>query len=157
MGTFSFKSSGKSTEQRLVEKIEATKTPIGIKTPLELNYGEGSEILVTYTSLAETVSDNLRNLLLTNWGERLGLYNFGANLKPLMTELVSQDDFDSAAIERIRDATAKWMPFVSLDSYVSTVNRQDNRSLARINILITYNIPTLGINGKQLEINLSAM
>lgn len=157
MGTFSFKSSGKTPEQRLVEKIEATKTPIGIKTPLELNYGIGTEIFVTYDNLASTVSDNLRNLLLTNWGERLGFYDFGANLRPLMSELVSQDDFDSTAIERISTAVSKWMPFVSLDNYVSTVDRQDNRDLARINILITYNIPTLGITGKQLEINLSAM
>jgi phage baseplate assembly protein W len=156
VGTFSFKSVGKTPEQKLVEKIESTKTPIGIKTPLRLNYGDG-EILVTYYSLAETVHDNLKNLILTNWGERLGLYNFGANLKPLMTELVSQDDFDTAAIERIGTAVSKWMPYVSLDNYTSVINRNDNRILAKINIQITYNVPTLNVTNKLLEINLYAM
>jgi len=156
VGSYSFKSVGKTQEQRLVEKIESTKTPIGIKTPLKLNYGEG-EILATYDSLGDTVQDNLKNLLLTNWGERLGLYNFGANLTPLVTEFVSQDDFDNAAIERISTAVSRWMPFVSLENYVSTVDRSNNRFLAKIDIRITYNVPTLGVSNKLLEINLYAM
>lgn len=156
MGTYSFKSVGKTPEQRLVERIESTRTPIGIKTPLRLNYGDG-EIVATYSTLAETVHDNLKNLILTNWGERLGLYNFGANLRPLMSELVSQDDFDSTAIERISAAVSKWMPFVSLENYISTNDRKDNRLLAKINIQITYNVPNLNIVNRLLEINLYAM
>jgi len=156
VGTYSFKSVGKTPEQRLVERIESTRTPIGIKTPLRLNYGDG-EIVATYSTLAETVHDNLKNLILTNWGERLGLYNFGANLRPLMSELVSQDDFDSTAIERISAAVSKWMPFVSLENYISTNDRKDNRLLAKINIQITYNVPNLNIVNRLLEINLYAM
>jgi len=157
VATYSFKSSGKTVEQRLVEKIEATRIPIGIKTPLEINQGEGTDILVTYDTLEETVGDNLRNLLLTNWGERLGLYDFGANLRPLMSELVSLEDFDSAAIERISSAVSRWMPYVSLDNYTSSTVRENNRDLARINIRITYNVPTLNVTNKLLEINLNAM
>ena len=157
MGSYSFKSAGKTTEHRLVEQIETSKVPIGIKTPLQINEGEDSEIFVTYDNLASVVSDNLRNLLLTNWGERLGFYNFGANLRPLLTELASQDDFDTAAIERINAAVTKWMPFVSLENYMSDSLKYDNRSLARIVIRITYNVPTLGVTNKMLEINLGAM
>jgi phage baseplate assembly protein W len=157
VSTYSFKSSGKTAEQRIVEKIEATRIPIGIKTPLEINQGEGADILVTYETLEETVQDNLRNLLLTNWGERLGLYDFGANLRPLMSELVSLEDFDSSAIERISSAVSRWMPYVSLDNYTSSTVRENNRNLARINIQITYNVPTLGVTNKLLEINLNAM
>jgi len=157
MGSYSFKSAGKTTEQRLVEQIETSRVPIGIKTPLQINEGEDSEIFVTYDNLTSVVNDNLRNLLLTNWGERLGFYNFGANLRPLLTELTSQDDFDTAAIERINAAVTKWMPFVSLDNYMSDSIKYDNRSLARIVIRITYNVPTLGVTNKMLEINLSAM
>ena len=157
MGSYSFKSAGKTTEQRLVEQIETSRVPIGIKTPLQINEGEDSEIFVTYDNLTSVVNDNLRNLLLTNWGERLGFYNFGANLRPLLTELTSQDDFDTAAIERINAAVTKWMPFVSLENYMSDSIKYDNRSLARIVIRITYNVPTLGVTNKMLEINLSAM
>lgn len=157
MGSYSFKSAGKTTEQRLVEQIETSKVPIGIKTPLQINEGEDGEIFVTYDNLARVVNDNLRNLLLTNWGERLGFYNFGANLRPLLAELTSQDDFDTAAIERINAAVTKWMPFVSLENYMSDSLKYDNRALARIVIRITYNVPTLGVTNKMLEINLGAM
>lgn len=142
----------------MVERLEAARVPIGIKTPLELNTGDGTEILVTYLTLEETVHDNLKNLLLTNWGERLGLYDFGANLRPLMSELVSLDDFDSAAIERINNAVTKWMPFVTLENYISDNDRTvDTRSLAQISIKITYSVAALGVTSKLLEIILSAM
>jgi phage baseplate assembly protein W len=157
MGSYSFKSAGKTVEQRLVEQIESTRIPIGIKTPLEIRDGNGNDIFVTYDNLASVVNDNLRNLLLTNWGERLGFYNFGANLRPLLSDLVSQDDFDTAAIERINSAVSKWMPYVSLENYISDTVRVDNQSLARIVLRITYNVPTLGVTNKMLEINLSAM
>lgn len=157
MGTYSFKSVGKTTEQRLVEKLELSKQPIGIKTPIALDQGDGAEIFVTYTKLSDVVKDNLRNLILTNWGERLCMYKFGANLRPLMSELVSDDDFDNATIERISDAVSKWMPYVSLENYVSSSDRTDNKSLARINLLITYSVPVLGVKNEQLEVNLSAM
>jgi phage baseplate assembly protein W len=159
VGTFSFKSSGKTQEQRLVEKIEKTKTPIGIKTPLQLNDGAGTEIFVTYDNLADTVHDNLRNLLLTNWGERLGLYDFGANLRPLLTELVSSDDFDGQIMERISNAVARWMPYVSLENFESKIDRSKSgsESLAHINVKITYSVPSLGVSNKLLEITLNAM
>jgi phage baseplate assembly protein W len=157
MATYSFKSSGKTAEQRLIERIQSSRVPIGIKTPLELNSGEGTEIFATYYTLSETVHDNLRNLLLTNWGERLGFYEFGANLRPLMSELVSLEDFDTVAIERISGTVSKWMPYVTLNNYVSKSAQENNRYLARINIQITYGIPTLNVEDKMLEINLSAM
>ena len=157
MGNFNFKSSGKTQEQRSIEALESSKTPIGIQTPLQINYGEGTEILVTYDNLVDTVKDNLRNLLQTNWGERVGLYDFGGNLRPLMSEFVSGEDFDGKAIERISGAVGRWMPYISLENYVSTVDRSNNRNLANININITYSIPTLGVTSQLLIISLYAM
>ena len=108
-------------------------------------------------SLEDQFADNLRNLLLTNWGERLGLYQYGANLKPITTELVSQDDFDSEAISRIKNAVDRWMPFVDLEDFSSAINREGNKNTAIININITYNIPALNVFRKGLQINLYAI
>ena len=155
---FSFKSSGKTPVQKSQESVSITRSPIGIKTPLELGNGETSEILVTYDNISNVIQDNLRNLILTNWGERLGLYNFGANLKPLMTELNSPEDFDNEAIERIRNAVFKWMPFVNLDSFTSNVDTAfTSNSLAKIIVRITYSVPNLGIGTKGLEVILRAI
>jgi len=155
MTTYSFKSSGKTQEQTAVEVLNTTQIPFGIKTPLQLGDTEG--ILSMNFSLEDQFADNLHNLLLTNWGERLGLYQFGANLKPLTTELVSQDDFDGKAIARIKDAVDRWMPFVDLEDFTSVTDRTTNKNTAIIKIRITYNIPALGVKKKGLEISLYAI
>jgi phage baseplate assembly protein W len=157
MGSFNFKSSGQTQEQKLIETLTVSKTPIGIKTPLQISDGENTEILVTYDNLADTVNDNLRNLLLTNWGERVGLYDFGANLRPLMSDLVSAEDFDGRAVEKIYGAVSRWMPYVSLENYVATTDHSDNKNTAHITIRLTYSIPTLNVTSKMIEIDLYPM
>ena len=155
MASYSFKSSGKTREQTAEETTAVSRTPFGIKTPLSLGSGEG--ILSMNYELSDQFADNLRNLLLTNWGERLGLYNFGANLKPLTSEFVSQDSFDTEAINRIRDAVQKWMPFIDLEDFSSTVDRNENKNTAIIKVTITYNIPALEVTKKSLQITLYVM
>lgn len=150
MATYSFKSSGKTQDQKDIETVTKTVVPYGIKTPLQLGSSEG--LLVMNYSLLDQFSDNLRNLLLTNWGERLGLYNYGANLKPLTTEFVSQEDFDNSAISRIKSAVSTWMPFVELEDFTSNVDRINNRKIGIIQISVTYRIPSLSPDKKAVQI-----
>ena len=89
MATYNFKSVGKTKQQEEAEVVTKSQIPFGIKTPLQLGSSEG--ILAMNYSLEDQFADNLRNLLLTNWGERLGLYDFGANLRPLTTEFTNLD------------------------------------------------------------------
>jgi phage baseplate assembly protein W len=152
MGSFTFKSVGKTQEQKKVEALVQSATPVGIKTPLRLGTSEG--LLGMTFNLADQIHDNLRNLLLTNWGERLGFYDFGANLRPLTTEFVSQDDFDSKAIDRIKAAVGRWMPFVDLEDFTSVVDRTENKNTGIIRITITYNIPALNVKLKKLQVSL---
>ncbi len=158
MGQFNFKSSGTTKAQSLVNAAAVAATPpvVGILTPVSLGTSTG-EFLVTSTDLAIQLSDNLKNLILTNWGERLGLYKFGANLRPLMTDLVSLDDFDSKAITAIRQAVQRWMPYIDLLNFESSVDQIDNKQTAIIQLLITYNIPTLGVKNKKLQVTLYAI
>lgn len=150
MATYSFKSVGKTQDKTAEEQVTESPIPFGIKTPLELGSTEG--IFVMNYDLATQFADNLRNLLMTNWGERLGLYQFGANLKPLTTEFVSQDDFDTNAIERIKAAVEKWMPFVELDNFSSVVDRNENINTGIIRINVTYSIPSLEIANQGVQI-----
>lgn len=151
MAVYSFKSVGKTQDKVDEETLTPTLIPYGIKTPLQL----GSESIFSMNySLADQFSDNLKNLILTNWGERLGLYNFGANLRPLTTEFVSQENFDNEAIVRIKNAVDRWMPFIDLENFSSSVDRINNKSTGVININITYNIPALNVIGRGLQITL---
>lgn len=155
MGTYSFKSVGETQQQRKDKALEKTPVPFGIKTPLQLGSNEG--ILAMNYTLSDQFSDNLRNLLLTNWGERLGLYNFGANLRPLTTEFVSQDSFDTEAINRIKTAVERWMPFINLEDFTSTVDRNENKNTAVIKITVTYSIPAIQSPTKAIQIVLYAI
>jgi len=158
MSSFSFKSSGKTPVQKRAEVVLTSRQPIGIKTPLEIGDGTGSEILVTYDNFADVAHDNLKNLILTNWGERLGLYNFGSNLRPLLADFNSQDNFDNEAISRIQNSVSKWMPFINLENFVSNIdNPYSKNSLVKVNVRITYSIPSIGISTRGLEVVLSAI
>lgn len=152
MATISFKNVG-YTSQQVIEETAASEIasiPVGIKTPLELGGQDG--LLVMNYELSDQLADNLKNLLLTNWGERLGEYFFGANLRPLTTEFVSQDNFDSEAVVRIKGAVTRWMPYVDLVDFLSEVDRLENTNTGIIRVTITYNIPQLNEANRRLQI-----
>jgi len=154
MGQFSFKSSGVTQADAIANELVVTPTPIGIKTPVALG---NDDLLTTSSDLVVQLTDNLRNLILTNWGERLGFYQFGANLRPLMADLVNVDDFDSAAIDKIKDAVGRWMPYIDLQDFISSSDRTQNRNTAVIQLTITFNIPSLKVVGKKLQVALYAI
>ena len=154
--TISFKASGKTREQALVETLQRAPVPIGIKTPLRPGTTEG--VLAMHFNLADAAHDNLRNLILTNFGERLGLYDFGANLRPLTAEFVSQENFDSAAVERIRSAVLKWMPYIELEDYTAAIDKENSGgSISAFVLTITYNIPALQVKRRSLQVTLKVI
>lgn len=126
--------------------------PIGIKTPLELV--GGSTLFLTHTNIGDQIEDNLRNLLLTNWGERVAIYNFGANLRPLLTEFSNKDDFDTEAMVRINTAITRWLPFVTPLGFESFPDFEENQFTGKIRIFLSYAVPRLNINEKFLELDL---
>lgn len=152
MASINFKSVGLTTQQVQQNTLQASPKPVGIKTPLEISGQDG--LLVMHYDLDKQLSDNLRNLLLTNWGERLGQYFFGANLRSLTTEYSSQENFDSEAVVRIKNAVSTWMPYIDLVDFISEVNRTDNVSTGIINVTISYNIPALNVVDRRIQITL---
>jgi phage baseplate assembly protein W len=149
MGSFNFKSAGTTQAKKKVETLSRSAPPIGIKTPLEL--GEKDGIFKMHHAIDDTVGDNLRNLILTNWGERLGLYAFGANLRPLLADWKTQDEFDTQAIQRISNAVLKWMPYVNLGEFSSRLETIGSEITVVI-ITVTYNIPSLNVSNKKIEV-----
>ena len=108
---------------------------------------------------AGQIKDNFRNLVQTNFGERVGLYTFGANLIELVGELASKEDFDSEAMLRIKNAATKWMPFVELETFESKFIEPSKTpdGLAHIVMTITYNVVKLSIIKDQIQVTIIAM
>ena len=127
--TYDFKSVGIRQQDELAQNsvTQFKPKPIGIKTPLE--FGQGTGLLKMHTSMFSQLADNLRNLIMTNHGERLGHHDFGANLFPLVFEL-GNADFDGEAIRRIKSAVGKYMPYINLKTFTPVVDRLDNKEVA---------------------------
>ena len=154
---YDFKSVGELTsdiEEDKKRKRELFDFPIGIKTPIEFGSSKDG-IFKMYRHLKEQIADNFRNLILTNHGERVGHYDFGANLAELAFELGS-DKVDTIAMRRIAKSVKKFMPFVQLDSFEPFTEHKDNEHIAKIGVRITYTVPRLAFPPKAIEIILYA-
>jgi len=155
MSSIDFKSVGVKTVTFLSSSVEVKPTPIGIVTPLRFGNIEGG-IFEMYTSLKKTLNDNFKNMLLTNHGERLALYDFGANLLPLTFDVSAfdKDQFDAEAVVRIKTTASKYMPFLVLKTFESKTDHHDNKNIGKIIIRITYDIPRLAVTDQVQEVTL---
>lgn len=148
---YSFKSVGSKIKEAELNAEPKRLPPIGFKTPFR--FSSNFEMFDMHTDMGKQVSDNLRNLILTNHGERLGFFDFGANLGPLVFELGSEEA-DEEAIVRISEAVNKYMPFVELDGFQVFIDHFDNKEVAKVGIRVTYLIPSLDSYGRSLEVML---
>lgn len=157
---FNFKSAGTKVSSREVSTDRITKktTDVGIKTPLS-NYQE-RQIFDMNTDPILQIKDNLRNLLMTNFGERLGLYDFGADLNALLFDAISSESIENEAIERIEKAVQRYMPGIEIEE-VSEVkidlhekNLVNLQGMAKIRLRIKYSIPSARIGNQFVEVTL---
>lgn len=157
MAKFNFKSSGVQVDkiQQIKEDKNSQILPaisnIGIKTPLEIGT---SDLFRMHNNIVEQVKDNFKNLILTNHGERLGLYDYGANLRPLLTEYSADtnDDFINNVTDRIIQATNKWMPYIELEDLKSEVEENTINGIAVIAIMLKYSVSGAGVGGNRNEL-----
>lgn len=79
----------------------------------------------TYVNIeneVDLVKQNVRNVLLTNPGERIMLPEFGAGLKRFLFENQLEEEIKSLIIERIEVQFEKYLPTVELENvYVESV------------------------------------
>ena len=152
--TYSFKSSGLSDRSTTGEEVPKLQDPpIGIKTPMRLSKQDG--LFEMNRDVAKQVSDNLRNLILTSHGERLGNFGFGANIMPLLFNLGSEEA-DKKAVARIKSAVATSMPYVVLADFQVFIDHNEVDVLAKVGIGITYTIPAIDDKIRSLEVMLYA-
>ena len=169
---FSFKSSGKLVTAREYTAPTIVQYPVGIKTPLEFSVGKSNEDFYRmHFDAAAQIKDNFRNLLLTNFGERLGRANLGANLKSLLYDSVDLESVEAEAVRRITVTAGDYLPmvqikninvrFLGLDTQTKDISAspdyQSNRSsgLSGMVVFVSYSIPRLGIDNQAIEAILS--
>jgi phage baseplate assembly protein W len=105
---------------------------IGLSLPLKYDDVKGF-FPGTTTTLRQTGS-NIRNLLLTNKGERVGQPTFGADLLLILFEPMSENLLDRLE-ESINEAISVWLPYISINLLEV---EPDESEINRLNIKIEF-------------------
>ncbi len=99
----------------------------------------------------DQVRHNLRNLLLTNVGERVYQPEFGSRLRELCFEQLDES-LPQRVEDEVRRAVNFWLPYVNIVE-VETLTQEDNKSkiFVRLKFSTTLNSDTL----QQIELDAS--
>lgn len=153
MASISFKSIGNLSGSLNRDQYSQPR-PVGIMTPVIFSNKVGGPFEMSNVVVDQMV-DNFRNMLMTNFGERVPFYDFGANLRSLLTERLAQEDYDFQAIQLIKATTDKYMPYVNLDSFDSEALKTDQNGISKIRIIVSFSIPKISPAKRKVEIILS--
>lgn len=127
-----------SKEQSEVAAIVASnrfeeKYPIGIKTPLSLGSDNKDTLFSMNYEILDQIRDNLKNLILTRKGERLGYSDFGTNIHYLYSQDLNQDQISDFIMKEITAAVSKYMPSLQLQNFYSKEVKKEELQSLRLN------------------------
>ena len=106
---------------------------------LGVKIGSNTNIFDKIYDKPEQAKENLKNLLLTNIGERYMLPNFGCNLAKILFDPIS-DNIKTDIETSIKKATGKWLPYISINQ-IDIKTYEDDPSLDHaIQISITFSV-----------------
>ena len=105
---------------------ENKKVPIGIKTPLEQGSAQHENLFKMHTDIFSQVEDNLKNLIMTQKGERLCFLDFGTDLSSIYSNTVeddgrvlTDDEIVDKASREVFNAVSKYIPGITLVDFYS--------------------------------------
>ena len=110
----------------------------GLKFPL--TYKDGRDgFFPRAKTLTDQAYSNLKNLLLTRKGERLGQPTFGSDLWNIIFEQITPDTFDNVK-NTIKSAIEIWLPYISVeDINVFTENNNPNTIIVNLEFSVNVN------------------
>lgn len=110
--------------------------PIGFSFPFQVSTGSLGYFECTNDELS-AIAQNLRSLMVTNWGERVMNSNFGFNMIEFIFEQARDDELKSRIADRAIDQVKTWMPYLELET---------------LNVLFQSDDPSLDPNEMRLSI-----
>lgn len=125
-------------------KIIPNRFPIDSEARKAIGFGfplNGDAVFVPTYQTKDQIKANLINYLLTNKGERVFNPNFGANLKSILFENITDATLDDLKFI-IQGEIALYFPTIS----VKSIEFQNEPDLNEINFLLSYEINLFGIS-----------
>jgi phage baseplate assembly protein W len=123
--------------------IDTQDKSVGVSLPFTL--GNNGFFAVTYTT-KEQVKSDLKNLILTNRGERLMQPEFGCNLRQAIFEQIGPETYSYIRSE-IENSIQRWLPYIIVNdvNVTSDATSKDNN---RINVQLDYTLAYAGNNSR---------
>tara|TARA_B100001564_G_C20184562_1_gene465570 strand:+ start:39 stop:446 length:408 start_codon:yes stop_codon:yes gene_type:complete len=121
-------------------------TSIGLSFPLGF---VGDRFFNRTKTIEEQAEHNLRNLLLTNIGERVNQPEFGSRLLSVVFEFKD----DTLIEEVINEAVDKWLPYITINEVVTVV---DATNPNRLNVSIDFSVATAPDATDQITLDFNA-
>jgi phage baseplate assembly protein W len=115
----------------------------GISVKVPLVYGSRAGPYQLNTDIGEVVRQNLKNLVLTNPGERVMIPEFGVGLHRLLFDNNSPE-LRETMVGRIYSQVNRWMPFVELMSVnFDTYESNSRLGLNEMQVVIEFSLGSL--------------
>ena len=124
-------------------RIIANKFPIDTEARKAVGFGfplNGDAVFKPTYQTKDQIQANLINYLLTNRGERVFNPNFGANLRELLFENVTESSTDELK-QIVQDQIGIFFPMIE----VKKIDFQNEPDLNEINFILSYEISLFGI------------
>tara|TARA_Y100001963_G_scaffold18750_1_gene23663 strand:- start:3182 stop:3634 length:453 start_codon:yes stop_codon:yes gene_type:complete len=112
----------------------------GLKFPL--TYKDGRDgFFPRAKTLTDQAYSNLKNLLLTRKGERLGQPTFGSDLWNIIFEQITEDIGDSVE-QSVREAVDYWLPYITINNVFTTTDGSNPNTLyVRVEFIVDIEDP----------------
>ena len=124
------------------------RTFIGLSFPLRRD--KFNDFAMSKNSL-EQARHNLKNLLLTAPGERVGQPEFGSRLREFCFEQIN-DDLPEKIEEEVKRAVSVWLPYINIIEIATLTEEGDkNKIFVRMKYSTTLNSQTI----QQIELDTS--
>jgi phage baseplate assembly protein W len=108
---------------------------IGLSLPLQMSTNTFNQ---TYDNLVQLKS-NVRNLLLTRKGERLGQPTFGTNLHTLLFE-PNDEELEQKIYDTIDNSIRNWLPQLSIrEINIEATDEMKDKNSINVSIVFTAN------------------
>jgi len=131
---------------------------IGIKTPPSFT-GRG-DLFDMHNDPREQLKDNLKNLILTNQGERLINTSFGANLKSVLYDFTKEAEYKRIVEDMIRSSAQKFMPVINITEVQTVIIDQQEKNvanragLAKLKLRVIFSVPVMRVDNLAVEVSM---
>ncbi len=130
--------------------IDTQDKSVGVTLPFTI--GNNGYFAVSYTT-KEQIKSDLRNLILTNRGERLMQPDFGCNLRQALFEQIENGGVYQYLQGEIEAAINTWLPFITIDN-IDISSDNASKDANKIYIRLDYTLAFSG-NSSRDSLNIT--